>query len=447
MKSSKKVTVKDPKNTAKSAASTAVGMNADIIIVGGGLAGGLTALRLSQTHPEKKVLLLERGQTLGGNHTWSFYESDLIDHQTSDGSKAKVDLWMQPLIFKTWESHEVRFPKMNRIIENRYHSIRSERFHQSLVELLGRGVRLECDVRRISDTEVETATGEILRAPLVINASGIRAEQQTPRTFAGAPCGWMKFIGFDLKLKQPHGLKHPILTDATVPQMDGYRYFYCLPWDDTRILIEETFFSSSPELNRERISRSITAYAERAGWEIESIERKEDGQLPLPLYSLSFDQQPSKGTVEFDGEDFVDQSPVSISSGVGWFHSSTGHSFPDVVRIAEFIAGLPQLRTGPVRAELREFRKSWIEQQRFYRLLNRLIFRAVEPSLRYQIVERFYGLREDLIERFFAGTTTRADRPRILGAKPVVRPGRATKNWSEESAPEPATAVSAAAPA
>ena len=61
------------------------------------------------------------------------------------------------------------------------------------------------------------------------------------------------------------------------------------------------------------------------------------------------------------------------------------------------------------------------------------MFRAVEPSLRYQVIERFYGLRPDVVERYFAGTTSRPDRTKILGSKPVVRPGRATKNWTEET--------------
>lgn len=410
-------------------------MNADVIIVGGGLAGGLAALRLSQLHPDKKVLLLERGASLGGNHTWSFHESDLISTEPADGDTSKEKkIWIQPLISKTWESHDVHFPKLKRTDETRYHSIRSEKFHQALVQQLGRGVRLGCDVRRITDNEIETVDGEILRAPLVIDASGIVPSQQTNRTFAGAACGWTKLIGFDLKLKKPHGLKNPLLVDATVPQMDGFRYFVCLPWDETHVLVEETFLSSSPELNQERISRSIRAYAERAGWEIESIERVEEGRMPLPLYALT-DDQPSDAAVSFDGEDFTNQLPVSISTGSGWFHSATSYSLPDAVRIADFICGLPQLRTGPVRAELRKFRQNWIEQQRFYRLLNRLIFRAVEPSLRYQVLERFYGLREDLIERYFAGISTRADRTKILGAKRIVRPGRATENWAAETPP------------
>ncbi len=418
------------------------GMNADVIVVGGGLAGGLTALRLTQTHPQKKILLLERGERLGDNHTWGFYDTDLSPSgDTSDTARAS-EPWLQAVISKSWDSHEVRFPKLSRVIETRFHGIRSVDFHNALTKILGRNVRLGCDVVRITDSEVETADGEILRAPLIIDASGITSDQKAPKAFAGAPCGWMKFIGFDLKLKTPHGLTRPLLNDANVPQMDGYRYFSCLPWDETRIFVTENFFSSNSELNEARINRSIRAYAERNGWQIESIERTEEGRLPLPLYALQYDK-PSEDAVEFSGEDFVNQSPVSISSRVGFFHSATSHSLPDAVRIAEFISELPQLRTGPVRAALREFRKEWIEQQRFYRLVNRLIFRAVEPSLRYQVLERFYGQREDLIERYFAGTTTRADRPRILGAKPVVRPGRVTKNWADEQPLTPLTPADA----
>ena len=45
-------------------------MHHDLIIAGGGLAGTLTALRLLEQTPNATVLLLERGETLGGQHTW-----------------------------------------------------------------------------------------------------------------------------------------------------------------------------------------------------------------------------------------------------------------------------------------------------------------------------------------------------------------------------------------
>jgi len=63
--------------------------DADLILVGGGLANGLLALRLRQQRPELRVLLLEQGETLGGNHTWSFHQHDLTPAQQA---------WLAPLV-------------------------------------------------------------------------------------------------------------------------------------------------------------------------------------------------------------------------------------------------------------------------------------------------------------------------------------------------------------
>ena len=52
-------------------------MTADVVIVGGGLAGSLAAWRLSVRRPDVHVRLLEAGATLGGNHTWSLHASDV----------------------------------------------------------------------------------------------------------------------------------------------------------------------------------------------------------------------------------------------------------------------------------------------------------------------------------------------------------------------------------
>ena len=49
----------------------------DLVIVGGGLAGGLCALALRHRRPDIRLLLIEPGATIGGNHLWSFFESDV----------------------------------------------------------------------------------------------------------------------------------------------------------------------------------------------------------------------------------------------------------------------------------------------------------------------------------------------------------------------------------
>ena len=60
----------------------------DLVLVGGGLANGLLAARLTQLRPELRVQLLEAGPVLGGNHTWSFHGTDVTDDSGDFSSSA-----------------------------------------------------------------------------------------------------------------------------------------------------------------------------------------------------------------------------------------------------------------------------------------------------------------------------------------------------------------------
>ncbi|MES2856578.1 MAG: lycopene cyclase family protein, partial [Bdellovibrionota bacterium] len=78
-------------------------------------------------------------------------------------------------------------------------------------------------------------------------------------------------------------------------------------------------------------------------------------------------------------------------------------------------------------------RRAWLSRQRFYRLVNRLIFHASEPTLRYQIVQKFHELPADMISRFNGGRTTWADRLRIITGKSPVPLKRAFRHFTERS--------------
>ena len=76
----------------------------DLIILGGGLAGGLAALALKQARPGLDIALVERG-AIGGNHLWSFFASDVA---------AADAALVEPLIRHCWPGYEVRFPAHRR---------------------------------------------------------------------------------------------------------------------------------------------------------------------------------------------------------------------------------------------------------------------------------------------------------------------------------------------
>ena len=72
-------------------------------------------------------------------------------------------------------------------------------------------------------------------------------------------------------------------------------------------------------------------------------------------------------------------------------------------------------------------------EESFLRLLNRMLFRAAKPEERYLVLQRFYGLNQGLIERFYAGHLKWYDKLRILIGKPPVPVTKALYNFSEKT--------------
>ena len=378
----------------------------DLAIVGGGLAGGLTAYFMVQMHPARLIELIEAEDHLGGNQTWSFHESDV--------SPAALEI-LKPLISRSWSSTSVEFPRVKKTVDGAYHSIRSEDFNRVLKEVLGAKIKFNSRATKLTDTTVVVEDGRVIDAACVFDARGL------PQAPMAGLNGFHKYIGYDVTLETPHGLSNPILFDATCPQLDGFRYFHLIPWDQTRLLVEETFYSDTPDLNDERISRSIRSYIERRGWKIATIDREERGVLPVPLTADAIKTS-------------VAGEPVSLGLRAGFFHSTTGFTLPDAVRFAEFLAKAPELTTVSARESLAKFRRPWLSRQRFYRLINRLLFQASEPSLRYTIFQKFYEHTDDVLQRFYAGRSTWTDRVRLLSGKSPVPMSLAFKNFSEKSA-------------
>jgi lycopene beta-cyclase len=71
-------------------------------------------------------------------------------------------------------------------------------------------------------------------------------------------------------------------------------------------------------------------------------------------------------------------------------------------------------------AAMHEYARLAWESRGFYRLLDRMLFRAAVPGRRRDVLERFYKLDPRLIGRFYAARSTFADKMRILSGKPPV---------------------------
>ncbi|MFO1014920.1 MAG: lycopene beta-cyclase CrtY [Caulobacteraceae bacterium] len=380
--------------------------SADVVLVGGGLANGLIALRLASLRPELKVVMVERGATIGGEHTWSHFQTDV---------SPAIDRWLTPLIVHRWEGYDVRFPAHSRALGTQYRSVTSGRLHQLVSAALGDRAWLGVEVIEVAPSRVRLADGRVLEAPTVIDGRGARKS-------AALALGWQKFVGQEVVLAQPHGLIRPVIMDASVPQLDGYRFVYVLPFGANRLLIEDTRYSDAADLDRETIRADIAAYASAQGWTILTVEREEDGILPIALAG--------------DIEAFWDEAKAGIpQSGLlaALFQPVTGYSLPDAARLADEIAALPSLTSDTVRATAEARSKAAWNDRGFYRLLNRMLFKACAPAQRYKVLERFYRLGQPLVERFYAAEANFGDKARILTGKPPVPIGAALKVLSEAS--------------
>ena len=368
----------------------------DVAIVGGGLSGGLIALELLRTTPQLSIRLIEAGEELGGNHRWSWFASDM--------ARPGSDLLAEFPCAEWGAGYEVCFPKYRRKLVSSYRSLSSMDFAATLHRRLNQGsITTGQNVATMTRNGVALANGDTIAARTVIDCRG----------FSAAPPlhgGWQVFLGQTIRCNQPHGQDQPIIMDASVEQLGGYRFVYVLPLDEQRVFIEDTYYQDTPTLDADALRGRIAAYAQAQRWN-GTILHEETGLLPVITGG------------DFDAFQAAHRAPGLAVAGArgGFVHPLTSYTMPVAVRIAQVVAdSFANGRQDDLPSTLEsEARRHW-RNTGFYRLLGQMLFGAARPHDRYRIFERFYKLRQPLIERFYAGRSTLADKARILAGKPPV---------------------------
>lgn len=361
-----------------------------MLIVGAGLAGSLAALALRSARPGLPVTLVDAAPGPSDRHTWSFHYPDL------------PPAWrdrLAPGLRATWTGQEVRFPDHARVLGAGYASLDGPGLAR-LVKASGATVLWGRAAAEAGPEAVTLADGTRLVADCVLDARGLRPSRHLV-------AGYQKFVGIEYETDAPHGVARPVIMDATVAQLDGYRFVYLLPFSPTRLLIEDTRYSDGAGLSEPEVIAAIADYATARGWQGREV-RRERGVLPIAL------AHDAPGLwAEQDGA-------VPIGLRAGLFHPVTGYSLPVAVQVADRIASADPT-TAAVRAAVRDFALRKARHDRFLRLLNRMLFRGCAPDKRRRVLSRFYRLPEPLIERFYAGRLTTLDKLRIVTGKPPIR--------------------------
>ena len=292
-------------------------MDFDLILAGGGLTNGLIALRLAATRPELRVAIVEAGATFGGNHSWSSFEDDITPAQVA---------WTAPLMAHRWPRYSIRFPAHARTLVAGYRTTTSERLAAAVAAAVPpERLLFGTPVAAITPTSVTLADQRVLTARAVIDGRG------------HAPGGALdlrsqKFLGLEVELTADHGLDGPIIMDATVPQLDGYRFVYTLPFGARVLLVEDTYYSDGADLAPDQLRARIHAYIAEQGWSVARVIREEVGVLPIAL----------DGNIKAFWNAGEAGVPL-VGLRAALFNPITGYSFPDAVRTAELVAGLEHL--------------------------------------------------------------------------------------------------------
>ena len=388
--------------------------SSDFTIVGAGLSGLLTAWYALKVNPNLTVTIIEASARIGGDHTWSFNQSDIREDLQS---------FIAPFIAHSWPRYDVKFPKRKRTLDIAYCTGNSDTLRAAVQPYIDAGrlrLRLNTAVQHVTSTVITLDSGEVIHTPWVIDARGFEPRDDVF-------LGYQKFVGRTIRTKSPHGLKHPIIMDATVPQLGGYRFVYCLPFTDHEVLVEDTYYTDGKELSENEVAARVDDYIQAQGWGEHELIRQEKGVLPI--------------TLAFDGarfETFSNAAGRATPLGIraGYYHAVTGYSFPQALKSAWLIGECIKEAGGELHLAIEEMDQHEFDhyaEEKFLRLLNRMLFRAAKPETRYKVLQRFYGLKEGLIKRFYAEGLTKADKIRILAGKPPVPIHKALANLNENA--------------
>ena len=371
----------------------------DIAIVGGGLAGGLIALALRTARPELTVRLFEAGPVLGGNHRWSWFDSDL-------NTAGQALLAAFPTT--AWAGYEVRFPAHRRTLSARYNSLASRDFDAVLRRALAQDtIHTGTPVTTIDASGVMIGSGTRLTARTVIDCRDAAPD-------GNLRGGWQVFMGRHLRTDRPHGLSNPIVMDADVSQHGAYRFVYVLPLAPDELFVEDTYYADSPELDEPELAMRIDRYCASQRW-VGATIGGETGVLPV-ITGGDFGAWQAAGSID---------GVARAGAGGGFLHPLTSYTLPFAVETARAIVEHADLPGADLAALLASRGHRHWRATRFYRDLGRMLFDAAEPDQRYRVFERFYRLPQGLIERFYAGQSTLPDTARVLCGRPPVSIPRA----------------------
>ena len=247
---------------------------ADLVVLGGGLAGLSLAMRLVQSGYRGRLRIIEPRERYVDDRSWSFW--------IPDGALPAVP------VTRTWDDWVFSRDGGEAVVRQaqgwRYAYVRGSDFYRTALGLVAArpdvtlmlGTRAGAMAEVGDEVEIRTDAGP-LRGRNVLDTRPPPASQRDGATL------FQCFAGRELLLDAPgvDERRVELMTDMRA-DAEGFVFTYVLPLTPTRVLVEATRFSRQP-LPADRLWQDLDALLARRGWSGAERVRAEAATLPMGL--------------------------------------------------------------------------------------------------------------------------------------------------------------------
>ena len=247
----------------------------ELAVIGGGCAGLSLARELSTRQLSGKVVVIEPREHYQDDRSWCFWSRD--QHNFSD--------W----VAHTWPSW--LFGSDKQIMESRscegysYQYIRSADFYRKSLDILAQFPMIELRLGTAVTEIVQHELGWRLHTTKgTLIAKHVVDTRPPPAALLNQSILFQCFLGVEIKLEQPAFIdvrKLELMTNMRMVNGE-FCFTYILPFATDHMLVEVTFFSSSP-INRDNLQVELNRTLSARGWDALTILRTEYAQLPMGL--------------------------------------------------------------------------------------------------------------------------------------------------------------------
>jgi lycopene beta-cyclase len=248
----------------------------DFVMLGAGAAGlGLAFALVSSPLANREILIVDKDTKTSNDRTWSFWTPNLIPFDS--------------IVYRSWEHLDfrgVKFQKRFKLDPYRYQTIRGIDYYNSIRSELAKHANvhwIQGNVEGVEDDRMAARVvvdGDELEADWVFDSRIMPQEiQQNPARYR-----YLKqhFLGWEIETRSPAFDSSAVtLFDLRTEQREGLCFFYILPFDDRRALVEYTLFSANL-LPREDYEQALRGYIqEDLGVSEYHIADEEQGVIPM----------------------------------------------------------------------------------------------------------------------------------------------------------------------